>query len=151
MRPCTTLLGLTRRQLSLASYTQPLRARTSPPQAPPTSRIPLRPFSATASLPGKKQDKKAAAAPPAEEEIDPLDLSSLQDGIRNALDRLKDDLSKLRAGGRFNPETIEAVRVHLTKGSKETVKLGDVAQVVPKGGRMTTILVAEEDVGNPNP
>lgn len=35
------------------------------------------------------------------------------------------------------------------KGSKETVKLGELAQVIPKGGRMLTILVGEEEVYTP--
>jgi hypothetical protein len=83
-------------------------------------------------------DTAAAAA-------DPLDLSLLHDGIAEALQRLKDDLSKLRAGGRLNPDVIENLRVHL-KGGKESVRLGDLAQVIPKGGRMLTIMVGEEDV-----
>lgn len=77
---------------------------------------------------------------------DPSDLSQLQNDIAASITRLKDDLSKLRAGGRLNAEVIEEFRVHLSKGSKDSVKLGELAQVVPKGGRMVTILVAEEDV-----
>ncbi|PYI06282.1 ribosome recycling factor [Aspergillus sclerotiicarbonarius CBS 121057] len=76
---------------------------------------------------------------------DPHDFSQLHDGIAAALSRLKDDLSKLRVGGRFNTGSIENLRVQLSKGSKESVKLGDLAQVVPKGGRMVTILASEED------
>jgi len=86
-------------------------------------------------------DTAAAAA-------DPLDLSLLHDGIAEALQRLKDDFSKLRAGGRLNPEVIENLRVHL-KGGKESVRLGDLAQVIPKGGRMLTIMVGEEDLIKP--
>jgi ribosome recycling factor len=74
-----------------------------------------------------------------------LDLSVLHDGVADALKRLKDDLSKLRAGGRLNPDVIENLRVHL-KGDKESVRLGDLAQVIPKGGRTLTIMVGEEDV-----
>jgi ribosome recycling factor len=59
---------------------------------------------------------------------------------------LKDDLSKLRAGGRFNTATLEGLKVQLSTDIQDSVKLGDLAQVVPKGGRMVTILVAEEDV-----
>lgn len=79
---------------------------------------------------------------------DPLDLSELHNGIADAISRLKDDLSKLRAGGRFNPDAIENLRVHLSKGNKETVKLGELAQVIPKGGRMVSVLVGEEDVSH---
>lgn len=100
----------------------------------------------------KKKDKakKASASEPEDSSNvpfeDPFDLSQLQNGISTAVARLKDDLSKLRAGGRFNTALLESLRVHLSKDSKESVKLGDLAQVVPKGGRMVTLLAAEEDV-----
>lgn len=77
---------------------------------------------------------------------DPHDFSQLHDGIAAALSRFKDELSKLRVGGRFNTGSIENLRVQLSKGSKETARLGDLAQVVPKGGRMVTILASEDDV-----
>ncbi|KAE8376181.1 ribosome recycling factor [Aspergillus bertholletiae] len=76
---------------------------------------------------------------------DPYDLAQLHDGIAAAVCRLKDDLSKLRVGGRLNTDAIESLRVQLSKGSKETVKLGELAQVVPKGGRMVTVLASEDD------
>lgn len=53
---------------------------------------------------------------------------------------------KLRAGGRFNPETLENVRVFLAKEGKATERLGDLAQVLPKGGRSVMLLVGEKDV-----
>jgi len=62
------------------------------------------------------------------------------------LKRLENDLSKLRTGGRFNPEVLESLRVSLKKDSKKTERLGDLAQVLPKGGRMLMILVGEKDV-----
>ncbi|RDW81806.1 ribosome-recycling factor [Aspergillus mulundensis] len=80
---------------------------------------------------------------------DPLDLTQLELGIANAVSRLKDELSKLRMGGRLSPETIEALRVQLGKGSKETAKLGELAQVVPKGGRLVAVLVSEESYIKP--
>lgn len=61
------------------------------------------------------------------------------------LERLKNDLSKLRTGGRFNPEVIENLRVHLVKDSKASERLGDLAQVLPKGGRSLMILVGEKE------
>ncbi|KAL4953108.1 ribosome recycling factor-domain-containing protein [Aspergillus filifer] len=73
-----------------------------------------------------------------------LDLTQLDHGIATAVSRLKDELSKLRMGGRLSPETIENLRVRLDKETKETVKLGELAQIVPKGGRMVTILVSED-------
>lgn len=77
---------------------------------------------------------------------DPLDLTQLEHGIAAAASRLKDELSRLRMRGRLSTETIEGLRVQLSKGAKETAKLGELAQVVPKGGRMVTVLVSEENV-----
>lgn len=38
------------------------------------------------------------------------------------------------------------VRVNLAKDSKATVRLGELAQVLPKGGRNVMVLVGEKDV-----
>lgn len=46
----------------------------------------------------------------------------------------------------MNTATIESLPVYLKKGSTESVKLGELAQVVPKSGRMTTVLASEEEV-----
>jgi len=62
------------------------------------------------------------------------------------LEKLTADLGKLRTGGRFNPEILESVRVHLVKDEKGTERLGDLAQVLPKGGRTVMVLVGEKDV-----
>ncbi|KAL4774119.1 ribosome recycling factor-domain-containing protein [Aspergillus nidulans var. acristatus] len=80
---------------------------------------------------------------------DPSDLSQLELGIATAVSRLKDELTKLRTGGRLCPETIESLRVQLSKGTKETARLGELAQVVPKGGRMVAVLVSEESYMKP--
>lgn len=96
----------------------------------------------------KKQPETGPASPSklATSAEDPYDLSKLQDGISTAISQLRDDLSKNRVGGRFNTESIETLRVKPHKGSKDSVKLGELAQVVPKGGRMVTVLASEEDV-----
>lgn len=78
-------------------------------------------------------------------EDDPYDYSSLESKIEKSHEKLKDELAKLRTGGRFNPEVLENVRVSLSKDSKETIKLGDLAQVIPKG-RSVMVLVGEKDV-----
>lgn len=73
----------------------------------------------------------------------------METGIANAVNRLKDELSKLRAGGRINTEVIEGLKVNLKTGSgngNESVRLGELAQVVPRGGRMSAVLVSEEEV-----
>ncbi|KAK3067077.1 hypothetical protein LTR53_016256 [Teratosphaeriaceae sp. CCFEE 6253] len=75
---------------------------------------------------------------------DPSDFSALEADIATLLDRLKTDLSQLRAGGRFNTELLENLRVQVDKTSKTTVKLSDVAQVVPKG-RTVQVMVGEKD------
>lgn len=38
--------------------------------------------------------------------------------------------------------------MHLSKDSKATERLGDLAQVLPKGGRSLMVLVGEKDVGD---
>jgi ribosome recycling factor len=107
-------------------------------------------FSSNAILLKKKgraeREAEEAAAESQTEVEDPYDFSTLEDGISKVLDQLKNDLSKLRTGGRFNPEVLENLRVHLSKDSKATERLGDLAQVLPKGGRSLMILVGERDV-----
>lgn len=77
---------------------------------------------------------------------DPSDFSALEADIAAAVERLKDDLSKLRAGGRFNPEVLENLRVAPDKtAATKKVKLSDLAQVVPKG-RTVQVMVGEKDV-----
>jgi ribosome recycling factor len=92
------------------------------------------------------REKQEAALEVSGEAEDPFDFSTLEDGIEKTLEKLKNDLSKLRTGGRFNPEILENVRVHLSKDSKNSERLGDLAQVLPKGGRSVMLLVGEKDV-----
>ncbi|KAA8642182.1 hypothetical protein EYZ11_007396 [Aspergillus tanneri] len=116
-----------------------------------------RSFSNTTQLYKKKDKAKNIAAAGSEAKKskigvvseDPSDLSLLQQGIATAVSQFKDDLSKLRMGGRISTDVIEGLRVQLPKGSKQRVKLADLAQVVPKGGRMVTVLVPEVDYLKP--
>ncbi len=78
-----------------------------------------------------------------------FDLSELQAGIEKAIVKLKYELSKLRPGGRFNPELLENLAVSLDKKSKQVIRLKELAQVVPRGGRTIVIHVGEKDVGYP--
>ena len=114
---------------------------------------PNRSFSSTRLL----QKKKGRAEREREEEAaeksphiveDPFDFSTLEAGIEKSLEKLKNDLLKLRTGGRFNPEILENVRVHLSKEGKATERLGDLAQVLPKGGRSLMVLVGETEVSD---
>jgi ribosome recycling factor len=92
------------------------------------------------------REKEAAASEASGGTDDPFDFSTLESGIEKSLEKLKNDLSKLRTGGRFNSEILENVRVHLVKDIKSTERLGDLAQVLPKGGRSVMVLVGEKDV-----
>jgi len=110
-------------------------------------------------IPPKKAGKanKAHAresSPPAEGAVRPSDVdkaydfSGLESKILKSIEHFTHELSLLRAGGRFNPELLESLKVRLVKGSNETVRLGDIAQVVPKG-RVISIIASEEDVSQP--
>jgi ribosome recycling factor len=70
--------------------------------------------------------------------------------ILKAIEKLTHDLSQLRSGGRLNPDVVEGLKVQLgTSGKdghgKESVKLGDIAQVVPRG-RMLQVICGEAEV-----
>jgi ribosome recycling factor len=62
------------------------------------------------------------------------------------MERLTHDLSQLRAGGRFNPEKIESLKVTLQDGdnNRSTERIRDLAQVIAKG-RNVQVLVHDED------
>jgi len=90
------------------------------------------------------RDEKPASAKAGTSE-DPFDFADLDGDIAQAIERLKTDLSKLRTGGRFNPEVVENLRVQPEKGNNQTTKLSDLAQIIPKG-RQVQILVGEKDV-----
>lgn len=108
-----------------------------------------RTFSVSSCL-GKKggkaaREEKSAAKDSDVVDQDPFDFSTLEADLANIIERLKNDLSKLRAGGRFNPEVVENLRVQPEKNSNQTVKVSDLAQTIPKG-RTVQILVGEKDV-----
>ncbi|GAB1740925.1 hypothetical protein NU219Hw_g5995t2 [Hortaea werneckii] len=130
---------------------QTTRPSYGPSRQVQASKQSLRQFSVSPCLYKKggkaaREEKQAAAKDSGKDTggDDPFDFSTLEADIAAITERLKNDLSKLRAGGRFNPEVLEALRVQPDKSSKETVKLNDVAQVIPKG-RSVQILVGEKD------
>lgn len=102
----------------------------------------LQSFASSSRLAKKVQKEEE---PPDAEELDPYDFSELEGGIEKAQSKLRDDLSKLRAGGRFNPEVLESLRVQVVKDSKGTERLADLAQVVPRG-RTLNLIVGEKEV-----
>lgn len=91
-------------------------------------------------------------------EVDPYDYSDLDAGIASAVAKLRDAIAKTRDAGRVTPDMLEALPVELNvkhpdqskpKGKGEAphherTKLGDIASVVPKGGRMLQVFAAEE-------
>lgn len=93
-----------------------------------------------------------------DEEVDPYDHSELERGISQAVARLKDALTKTKDAGRVTSTMLETLEVELNikhpdqskhKGKSEAphherARLGDIASVVPKGGRMLQVFAAEE-------
>ncbi|ETN44408.1 uncharacterized protein HMPREF1541_10588 [Cyphellophora europaea CBS 101466] len=93
-------------------------------------------------------------------EIDPYDFTELQAGIDKALLRLKDALTKTRDAGRVSTDMLESLPVELSvkdpgehtgasssssgrAPQKEKTRLGDIASVVPRGGRSMQVFAAE--------
>ncbi|KAL9093778.1 MAG: hypothetical protein Q9159_000080 [Coniocarpon cinnabarinum] len=74
---------------------------------------------------------------------DPQDFRTLRQGIANAQSRLREDLSKLRGGGKLNPEVVESLRVKLDKGAT-IERLSQIAQVVPRG-RTLQVIASEKE------
>ena len=96
---------------------------------------------------------------------DPGNFSAMKDEISLIAGRLREDLKKIKAGG-LDVDAIESLRVRLkdssggvtgggkgVKGAKskgsggEDVRLGDVAQVIPRG-RVVVVSVGEKDVSH---
>jgi ribosome recycling factor len=125
----------------------------------PVTQLPLaaRSFSSTPIPCAKKAAKQAKADKKIQKDYetaqkdiepsatDPADFTKMNEGITKALEQLQYNLQKLRTGGRFNPELLEGTRVQLEKDSKVTHKIGELAQVIPKGGRQLMLLVGEKD------
>lgn len=76
-------------------------------------------------------------------------MSELEASILKAIEKLTHDLAQLRSGGRLNPDLVESLKVQLgTAGQgKETVRLGDIAQVVPRG-RVLNVICGDDAVGD---
>lgn len=122
------------------------------------STLPQRSFSSTAPALKKSKSKAKSEAPLPEKPNlaeqttavdDAYDFSGLQAKILKATEYLTHQLAQLRAGGRFNPEVLEELKVPL-KAAKEggkvgTTKVKDLAQVVAKG-RTVSVICHEEDV-----
>ena len=130
--------------------------RTSTPQCPSYS---IRNFSSSTQLQKKagkanKAHARTDSTPPVSTVEEPTatdkayDVSELEASILKALEKLTHDLSQLRSGGKLNPDIVEGLKVQLGTAShgKESVRLGDIAQVVPRG-RVLNVICGEEAVG----
>lgn len=78
------------------------------------------------------------------------DLTMLESDILRAMEQLTHKLSHLRSGGRLSPDVVESLKVQLGSAGKdgdgkETVRLGDIAQVVPRG-RTLHVICGEAEV-----
>lgn len=139
-------------EVLLSKSTIPLNRPTFARPLPVGSTSTAQPFSTSACLfkkSGKLKERKTiehVSSGSEQDDCDPYNFETLDLEIQQALDHLKDDLSKLRSGGRFNPEVIEDLRITLDKGRSVTTRLGELAQVVPRGGRLVIVLVGEADV-----
>ena len=135
------------------------RPRLLPPAVAPRiapSPAPCRPFTRPAPLLKNKHkhreppdDDAAAVESDAQGESpgpDPLDTTELRAGIDEALERLRDRLAGLRAGGRFDPALVEELRVAVGRKPPAAARLADVAQVIPRRGRSLAVIVGQEEV-----
>ncbi|KAI9734373.1 MAG: hypothetical protein M1834_002479 [Cirrosporium novae-zelandiae] len=131
---------------------------------------------ASSSSPSSSKSSSKSSSTP--EKFDPLDFSILQAEIDRAVEKLKDELKDLRGGGRVTPEVLGRLMVRLKTGptaaaaaagegkagkkgksgkgagegaggKEEGVRLGSIAQVVPRGGRGIVVLVGEAEYIKP--
>ncbi|PVH93581.1 ribosome recycling factor [Periconia macrospinosa] len=82
---------------------------------------------------------------------DAFDFETLESQILKAIEKLTHDLAQLRGGGRLRPEVVENLTVHLgTAGKdgkgKESVKLRDIAQVIPRGKVLNVVCGEAEHI-----
>ncbi|KAI4130063.1 MAG: hypothetical protein LQ338_001914 [Usnochroma carphineum] len=88
------------------------------------------------------------------DDADPTDFSTLEAEIDTVVTKLREEIRRIKPGG-VDVEAVENLRVTLkhsganekgaaAKGRKDFVKVGDLAQVVPRG-RVLIILVGEKE------
>ncbi|KAK4084556.1 uncharacterized protein Triagg1_1036 [Trichoderma aggressivum f. europaeum] len=82
---------------------------------------------------------------------DPLDFSSLTAAYVSIDAHFKAQLQAVLHGGRFNPDALGALSVAIKDddGSKVTFPLRELAQIVPRSGRIISLLVNERDYLKP--
>ncbi|KAI4171402.1 MAG: hypothetical protein LQ343_004258 [Gyalolechia ehrenbergii] len=101
---------------------------------------------------GKQASKRTVslnARKTANDNADPTDFSTFESEIERIVTGLRNEVRKIRPGG-LSVEDVESVKVTLKKaggpdkGEKFTVKMVEMAQVVPRG-RVMVVLVGEKE------
>ncbi|KAL6837634.1 succinic semialdehyde dehydrogenase [Trichoderma camerunense] len=164
--------GMAERQLSSISSLLPLTSVTHTTRAShaPSS---VRPFSNSAPLLKKRKIAGASNSPSADSTApspssssssssskadhgqpnpeDPLDFSSLTAAYVSIDAHFKTQLQAVLHGGRFNPDALGALSVAIKDddGSKVTFPLRELAQIVPRSGRIISLLVNEREYLKP--
>ncbi|KAL7791339.1 succinic semialdehyde dehydrogenase [Trichoderma ceciliae] len=82
---------------------------------------------------------------------DPLDFSSLTTAYASIDAHFKTQLQAVLHGGRFNPEALGALSVPIKDedGSMASFPLRELAQIVPRSGRIISLLANERDYLKP--
>ncbi|KAH8682402.1 ribosome recycling factor domain-containing protein [Xylariales sp. PMI_506] len=112
-------------------------------QAPTKSASSPSSSSSSSSASSTNSSNPPSQHPPANPD-EPLDFADVKSRLNKASEPAQDALKKLKAGGRFNPDQIGALRVQPERQGGATYPLRELAEVVPKGGRTISILVHEE-------
>ncbi|EPQ67189.1 Bgt-3517 [Blumeria graminis f. sp. tritici] len=136
-------IRLHRSVTALLSYPWPLMSKIPTPVPPSCA------FHHIPRLLKKKSRADRDAAEEARAAIptagsDPRDFTALLSGIAKCQAKLEADLAQHRNGGRFNPDVLGALRVTVSRDTKKTERLSDLAQIVPKSGRSLIIMVGEK-------
>ncbi|KAL7939633.1 ribosome recycling factor domain-containing protein [Trichoderma chlorosporum] len=154
----------------------PLTKTTHTNRAPCAS-SPVRSFSTSASLlkkrkiaaasnsPSSRDTDAATPSPPSSSSSpssaksdhgqpnpeDPLDFSSLTAAYVSIDAHFKTQLQAVLHGGRFNPDALGALPVAIKDedGAKVSFPLRELAQIVPRSGRIISLLVNERDYLKP--
>ncbi|KAL6876571.1 ribosome recycling factor [Trichoderma novae-zelandiae] len=118
-------------------------ASNSPPP-PPSSP------SSSASSPASKADSSSNGQPNPE---DPLDFSSLTAAYATIDAHFRSQLQSVLHGGRFNPDALGALPVAVKSPDDDHAKasfpLRELAQIVPRSGRIISLLVNEREYIKP--
>ncbi|KAH0492534.1 hypothetical protein TgHK011_007482 [Trichoderma gracile] len=112
---------------------------------------PSTPSPSSSSKPDKSSNNDKSSPQPNPE--DPLDFSSLLAAYATIDAHFKSQLQAVLHGGRFNPDVLGAlpvtVKSHDEDHAKTTFPLRELAQIVPRSGRIISLLVNEREYIKP--